>query len=389
MVRAERQPQGPHLPAHVRARRGARRAQAGHARAGVLHRQRGHRVRVRRRGEGLPLHDRHAGGHERRAQEDHARLRRRARLHARAARATSTSRSSACDEIRAPIPRGYWVPGPVRQPGQRRGPLPHHRARGLGADGRRHRRLRGLAGQRRHAHRRRPLSCASATRACGSTRSSPTSARCWRAAQWGPHGIEGIGDGFIPDNLDVSLLSGVITTTTEESLVMARRLAAEEGIFCGISTGCNVAAALKLAAPPSRAAVDRDHGQRHRPALLHDRALRRGQARGRARARAPAWTPRRAASSTATRRLGDPGLNPAEYDFVAARRRLEAKAEVGRREAHQRSRTPSRACATATTSPSAAASSRARRMALVREILRRAPARASRSRATSCAPRAS
>jgi cysteine synthase len=65
---------------------------------------------------------------------------------------------------------------------------------------------------------------------------------------WGPHGIEGIGDGFIPDNLDVSLLSGVITTTTEESVEMARRLAAEEGIFCGISSGCNVSAALKLAA---------------------------------------------------------------------------------------------------------------------------------------------
>src|SRR5207302_3147945 len=65
---------------------------------------------------------------------------------------------------------------------------------------------------------------------------------------WGPHGIEGIGDGFIPDNLDVSMLTGVITTTTEEALVTARRLAAEEGIFCGISTGCNVAAALKLAA---------------------------------------------------------------------------------------------------------------------------------------------
>ncbi|MBI2217536.1 MAG: PLP-dependent cysteine synthase family protein [Candidatus Rokubacteria bacterium] len=65
--------------------------------------------------------------------------------------------------------------------------------------------------------------------------------------QWGPHGIEGIGDGFIPENLDVARLTGVITTTTEESLAMARRLATEEGIFCGISTGCNVAAALKLA----------------------------------------------------------------------------------------------------------------------------------------------
>ena len=85
--------------------------------------------------------------------------------------------------------------------------------------------------------------------------------------QWGPHGIEGIGDGFIPDNLDVSLLSGVITTTTKESLGMARRLAAEEGIFCGISTGCNVAAALKLAARhpelPSIVTMANDTGQRY------------------------------------------------------------------------------------------------------------------------------
>ncbi len=64
--------------------------------------------------------------------------------------------------------------------------------------------------------------------------------------EWGHHGIEGIGDGFVPANLDVSLLTGVITTTTGESVEAARRLAAEEGIFCGISSGCNVAAALKL-----------------------------------------------------------------------------------------------------------------------------------------------
>ncbi len=85
--------------------------------------------------------------------------------------------------------------------------------------------------------------------------------------EWGPHGIEGIGDGFIPDNLDVSLLSGVITTTTEESVETARRLAAEEGIFCGISSGCNVAAALKLARRrpdlPSIVTLANDTGQRY------------------------------------------------------------------------------------------------------------------------------
>jgi len=64
---------------------------------------------------------------------------------------------------------------------------------------------------------------------------------------WGPHGIEGIGDGFVPRNLDVSLLDGIVTTTTKESMDMARRLAREEGIFCGVSSGANVAGAVKLA----------------------------------------------------------------------------------------------------------------------------------------------
>ena len=85
--------------------------------------------------------------------------------------------------------------------------------------------------------------------------------------EWGHHGIEGIGDGFVPRNLDVSLLTGVITTTTAESVETARRLAAEEGIFCGISSGCNVAAALKLArCHPTLASivtVINDTGQRY------------------------------------------------------------------------------------------------------------------------------
>ena len=65
--------------------------------------------------------------------------------------------------------------------------------------------------------------------------------------QWGPHGIEGIGDGFVPKNLDVSMLDGIVTATTDESMDMARRLAKEEGIFCGVSSGANVAGAIKLA----------------------------------------------------------------------------------------------------------------------------------------------
>ncbi len=65
--------------------------------------------------------------------------------------------------------------------------------------------------------------------------------------KWGEHKIEGIGDGFVPRDLDLSLLDGIVTITSDEALKMARRLAGEEGIFCGISSGANIVAALKLA----------------------------------------------------------------------------------------------------------------------------------------------
>ncbi|MHB8618778.1 MAG: PLP-dependent cysteine synthase family protein [Chloroflexota bacterium] len=65
--------------------------------------------------------------------------------------------------------------------------------------------------------------------------------------EWGEHAIEGIGDGFVPRNLDLSLLDGVVTTTSPEAIEMGRRLSREEGLFVGISCGCNVAGALKLA----------------------------------------------------------------------------------------------------------------------------------------------
>jgi cysteine synthase A len=90
--------------------------------------------------------------------------------------------------------------------------------------------------------------------------------------EWGHHGIEGIGDGFVPRNLDISLLTGVITTTTGESVETARRLARDEGLFCGISSGCNVAAALKLARrhPEFRSIVTilNDTGQRYFTTVL-------------------------------------------------------------------------------------------------------------------------
>jgi cysteine synthase A len=63
----------------------------------------------------------------------------------------------------------------------------------------------------------------------------------------GPHKIQGIGAGFIPSNLDRSVLSAVETITAQEAGETARRLSREEGIFCGISAGSNAAVALRLA----------------------------------------------------------------------------------------------------------------------------------------------
>jgi cysteine synthase len=65
-----------------------------------------------------------------------------------------------------------------------------------------------------------------------------------------PHKIQGIGAGFIPKNLDTSLLNGVETVTNEDAYEWSRRLAREEGIFGGISTGANVCAAVRVASKP-------------------------------------------------------------------------------------------------------------------------------------------
>jgi len=69
----------------------------------------------------------------------------------------------------------------------------------------------------------------------------------------GPHKIQGIGAGFVPKNLDLSLVDRVEQVSNDEAIAMARRLAREEGILAGVSCGAAMTAALRVAQEPASA----------------------------------------------------------------------------------------------------------------------------------------
>jgi cysteine synthase A len=79
----------------------------------------------------------------------------------------------------------------------------------------------------------------------------------------GLHKIQGIGDGFVPSVLDINLLDMVITVTDEEAIETTRKLALEEGLLVGTSSGANVCAALQI-----------DNGRKKVATVLPDRAER-------------------------------------------------------------------------------------------------------------------
>jgi cysteine synthase A len=91
----------------------------------------------------------------------------------------------------------------------------------------------------------------------------------------GPHKIQGIGAGIIPDTLDLSVVDRVETITNEEAIETAQRLAREEGILSGISSGAAAAVAARLAQQPSFAGktivvILPDSGERYLTSVLFE-----------------------------------------------------------------------------------------------------------------------
>lgn len=102
-----------------------------------------------------------------------------------------------------------------------------------------------------------------------------TQKRAGQPLRPGPHKIQGIGAGFVPDILDMTLIDEIEQVSNEEAVDYARRMAREEGILCGISCGAAVAAAVRQAKRAENAAkiivvILPDSGERYLSSILFD-----------------------------------------------------------------------------------------------------------------------
>jgi cysteine synthase len=181
------------------------------------------------------------------------------------------------DEIAASAPGKYWIPQQFKNPAN---PEIHYRTTGPeiwnDTDGKIDILVSGvgtggtITGITRYIKEKKPIWSVAVEPV-----DSPvlTQIRKGEPLKPGPHKIQGIGAGFKPDVLDLSLVDEVVTTTNDEAVEYAHRLHREEGITCGISCGAAMAAAARVAARPENrgkliVVILPDAGDRYHSSIL-------------------------------------------------------------------------------------------------------------------------